>query len=373
MRPAWIALALSAAAVAGGCGIGSAANEDEVQTAASGTPSGELVWSNWPLYVDPGKDGTIAEFEQATGVEVKYVEDINDNQEFLAKLQTGLADGDSSGRSLVTMSDWIAAQMFELGYLQRLDKAAMPNVEKNLLPALRHPAADPDREFTVPWQSGMTGLIVRTDLAPEIDEVADLFDPKYEGHVTMLTEMRDTVPMTLKSMGIDPDQATEDEWLAAVDKIDAAADSGQIRDFTGNDYIRDLASGDTWAALGWSGDAVQLQADNANVEFVMPKEGCMLWSTSLEIPVGAPNPEAAQALINYVYDPEVQADIAEWVNYVTPVAGVKEILRKRDPALARNQLIFPSPSFTADCSFEPVLDGELGDRVTEAFQGVLTG
>lgn len=99
----------------------------------------------------------------------------------------------------------------------------------------------------------------------------------------------------------------------------------------------------------------------------------MLWSTSLEIPVGAPNPEAAQALINYVYDPKVQADIAEWVNYVTPVTGVKQILRKRDPALARNQLIFPSREYTANCTFEPVLDGELGDKVTEAFQRVITG
>ena len=134
--------------------------------------------------------------------------------------------------------------MYDLGYLQRLDKAALPNVEKNLLPALRHPAADPDREFTVPWQSGMTGIIVRTDLAPDIDSVSDLYDPKYKGHVTMLTEMRDTVPMTLKSMGIDPDEATTDQWLAAVDKIEAAAASGQIRKFTGNDYIRELASGE---------------------------------------------------------------------------------------------------------------------------------
>ena len=228
-------------------------------------------------------------------------------------------------------------------------------------------------EFTVPWHSGMTGIVVRTDLAPDIDSVADLYDPKYKGHVTMLTEMRDTVPMTLKSMGIDPETADTDEWLAAVDKIEAAADSGQIRKFTGNDYIRELASGDAWASLGWSGDAVQLQKDNPNIEFVMPEEGCMLWSTSLEIPVGAPNPEAAQALINYVYDPKVQADIAEWVNYVTPVAGVKRIVRKRDPELARNQLIFPSKSYTADCTFEPVLGGAMGDEVTEAFQRVITG
>ena len=372
-----VALAIAAAAtaaVAAGCGgIEGAAREGEVTTAASGEPEGELVWSNWTLYIDPGKDGTIAEFEDQTGVEVEYLEDINDNQEFFAKLQPSLADGDSGGRSLITLSDWLARQMYDLGYLQRLDPSALPNVEKNLIPALRDAAADPERDFTVPWQSGMTGIIVRKDLAPDIDEIADLFDPRYEGEVTMLTEMRDTVPMTLKSMGIDPEEASEEEWLAAVEKIDQAAQSGQIVDFTGNDYIRDLASGDSWAALGWSGDAVQMQLDNPNIEFVMPKEGCMLWSTSLEVPVGAPNPEAAQALMNHVYDPKVQADIAEYVNYVTPVKGVKEILRRRDPELARNELIFPSEEYTEDCSFEPVLDGELGDTVTKAFQRVITG
>jgi spermidine/putrescine transport system substrate-binding protein len=366
---------LALVAVAAGCG--DLENNDESSTtapiAASGDPTGTLTWSNWPLYIDPGKNGTLANFEQDTGVKVDYIEDINDNQAFFAKLQPTLAEGDSEGRSLITVSDWLAAKMYDLGYLQRIDPSAVPNVEKNLIPALRNPSADPERDFTVPWQSGMTGIIVNKELAPDIDSISDLFDPEYKGHITMLTELRDTVPMTLKSMGIDPDTATPEQWMEAVDKIKAAADSGQIRKFTGNDYIRELASGDAWASLGWSGDAVQLQADNPNIEFVMPKEGCMIWSTSLEIPVGAPNPEAAQALMNYVYDPKVQADIAEWVNYVTPVKGVKAIVRKRDPELADNQLIFPSASYTKNCTFEPVLGGQLGDDVTKAFEAVLTG
>jgi spermidine/putrescine transport system substrate-binding protein len=263
--------------------------------------------------------------------------------------------------------------MYDLGHLQRLDYSKLPNVEENLLPVWRSPAADPEREFTVPWQSGMTGLIVRTDLAPEVDSICDLFDPQYKGRVTMLTEMRDTVPMTLKCMGIDPDTATEDEWLAAVEKIADAADSGQIRRFTGNEYVNDVAQGNVDFVLGWSGDAVQLEADQPEVEFVMPKEGCMLWSTSMEIPIGAPNVAAAHAFIDFVYDPEVQADIAEWVNYVTPVSGVKEILRERDPALARNPLIFPSAEYTRNCTFEPVLGGELGRKVTQAFNDAISG
>jgi spermidine/putrescine transport system substrate-binding protein len=360
----------------GACGGDSAIDSDSegpAGTVPSDKSSDTLTISQWPLYIDPDKDGTVAQFESDTGIDVKYVEEINDNLQFYGKVQPLLAKGESGGRSMFTLSDWLARQMYDDGYLYKLDKSALPNVEANLLPSLRHPAADPNRDFTIPWQSGMTGLIVRTDLAPGVDSICDLFDPKYAGKVTMLTELRDSVPMTLKCMGIDPDTATTDQWLSAVDKIKEAAESGQIRRFTGNDYIRELSNGDTAIALGWSGDAVQMQKDNPNIEFVMPKEGCMLWSTSMEIPVGAPDPQGALEWMNYVYDPKVQADIAEWVNYVTPVEGVKEILRKRDPQLARNQLIFPSASYTKNCTFEPVLGGTQGEEVTKAFSQVVGG
>jgi spermidine/putrescine transport system substrate-binding protein len=372
-----IAAATAAAAFAAGCGGSSGIEGDQSQTApqadASGPVKGQLTISQWPLYIDPGKNGTVAEFERKTGVDVKYVEDINDNVEFFGKMQPLLAKGESGGRSQITVSDWLANQMYNLGYIQKLDKSAIPNVEKNLIGPLQHPAADPNRDFTVPWQSGMTGLIVNTKLAPDVNSICDLFDPKYKGKVDMLTELRDTVPMTLKCMGIDPDHATTDQWVAAVNKVKQAADSGQIRRFTGNDYIRDLSSDDVDFVLGWSGDAIQLQADDPAIKFVMPKEGCMLWSTSMEIPAGAPNPAAAEAWMNFVYDPKVQADIAEYVNYVTPVKGVKEILAKRDPKLAKSKLIFPPASYTKNCTFEPVLDGDQGREVTQAFNAVVTG
>jgi spermidine/putrescine transport system substrate-binding protein len=370
-------LALLLIALAGGCGgsggIESGNAKSGEQVDASGPVQGKLTISQWPLYIDPGKNGTINEFEDETGVQVDYIEDINDNNEFFGKLQPQLAKGESGGRDLITVSDWLAKQMYDAGYIQKLDYSKLPNVKQNLIPPLRHPAADPHREFTVPWQSGMTGLIVNTDLAPNVDSICDLFDPGYKGKVDMLTELRDTVPMTLKCMGIDPDHATTDQWLAAVDKIKEAADSGQIRRFTGNDYIRDLSSGNVDFVLGWSGDAIQLQKDDPAIRFVMPKEGCMLWSTSMEIPAGAPNPAAAEAWMNLVYDPRVQADIAEYVNYVTPVEGVKQILAKRDPKLARSKLIFPTASYTKNCTFEPVLDGEQGREVTKAFNAVVNG
>jgi spermidine/putrescine transport system substrate-binding protein len=368
-----LALALGLAACGGGGGIESGSGGNAETVKLQGKPSGSLTISNWPLYIDPGKNGTVANFEKATGVSVKYIEDVNENSEFLGKMQPLLSRGESGGRSLFVVTDWMASKMHELGYLQSLDKSGIPKVEANLAASLRHPSFDPNRDFSVPWQSGMGGLIVRTDLAPEVRSICDLFDPKYKGKVDFLSEYIETVPLVMKCMGIDPDTATEADWMKAIDKIKGAVESGQIRRFTGNDYARDLTSGDAVAVIGWSGDAVQLQADNPNIEWRMPTEGCSLWSDNMVIPVGAPNPTAAEAWMNYVYEPKQQADIAEYVNYVTPVEGVKPILQKREPELAKNQLIFPSAQFTKNCSTQPKLSGEEQQNITRAFDAVLTG
>jgi spermidine/putrescine transport system substrate-binding protein len=368
-----IAFGVAAVGVAacGGGGIGSSGGNGTVQTVqVSGKPSGDLTISNWPLYIDRN---TVPDFEKATGVHVKYIEDVNDNAEFFGKMQPLLAKGQSGGRSIFVVTDWMAKKMYDLGYVQKLDKSAIPNVEKNLVPNLQHPAFDPNRDFSVPWQSGMTGLIVRTDLAPDVHSICDLFDPKYKGKVEMLTELRDTVPLVMKCQGVDLSKATEDDWMSAIDKIKQASDSGQIRRFTGNDYARDLTSGDVDAVIGWSGDAIQLQADNPNIQFVMPKEGCMLWSDNMEIPVGAPNPTAAEAWMNYVYDPKNQAQIAEYNYYVAPVSGVQQIFQKTDPTAAKSPLIFPTESFTKNCDTTPPLTGDEERRVTQAFDAVING
>jgi spermidine/putrescine transport system substrate-binding protein len=361
-------LVLAACGGDDGGGLEGESDGGDVETAQGGEVSGELTISNWPLYIDKK---TIPNFEEETGVSVKYIEDVNDNTEFFGKLRPQLASGESGGRSIVVVTDWMAEKMYDLGYIQNVDKEALPNVEENLIPSLESPDFDPERNYSVPWQSGMTGLVVRKDLAPDITSINDLFDPKYEGKVTFLTEMRDTVPLVMKADGIDPAEATDEDWLAAIDKIQEAADSGQIRDFTGNDYADDLTRGDVVAAIGWSGDAIQLQADNPNIEFRMPDEGCMLWSDNMLIPVGAPNTAAALEFMNYVYNPQVQANIAAYVNYFAPVSGVKEVLASRDPELAENPLIFPDDQFTADCSTQVSPEDEQG--VTEAFESVLTG
>jgi spermidine/putrescine transport system substrate-binding protein len=361
-----LSLALGLAACGGG---GGAAGTVKLE----GKPSGSVTISNWPLYIDPGKNGTVANFERATGVKVKYIEDVNDNAEFFGKVQPLLAQGESGGRSMFVVTDWMANKMHELGYLQNLDKEGIPNVEANLSQALRHPGFDPNRDFSVPWQSGMGGIIVRTDLAPEVHSICGLFDPKYKGKVDFLSELRETVPLVMTCIGIDPEKATEADWMKAIEKVKGAVKSGQIRRFTGNDYARDLTSGDAVAVIGWSGDAVQLQADNKNIEWRMPTQGCSLWSDNMVIPVGAPNPTAAEAWMNYVYEPKNQARITAYVNYVSPVEGVKPILLKSEPEIGNNRLIFPSAAFTKNCFSQPKLSGEVEKNVTRSWNAVLTG
>lgn len=366
---ATLALGLAACGGGGG-GIGGGGEKEAEKVKLEGKPSGSLTISNWPLYID---EGTVPAFEKATGVSVNYKEDINSNEEFFNKMQPLLSQGESGGRSIFVLADYQVTEMHHLGYLQEFDKAGLPEVEKNLVASLRHPQFDPNRDWTVPWQSGMTGVIVNKDTAPDVRSICDLFDPKYKGKVDILNEVREAVPLVMKCEGVDPNQATEADWMKAIEKIKGAAESGQIRHFTGNDYIRDLTSGDAVAVMGWSGDAVQLQEDNPNLEWRMPTEGCMLWSEDMVIPVGAPNPTAAEAFMNYVYKPEVQASIAEYVNYVTPVEGVKEVLAKREPKLAENQLIFPSASFTKKCSGTPTLEGEEKQKVLKAWDAVVNG
>jgi spermidine/putrescine transport system substrate-binding protein len=364
-----LALALGLAACGGGGGVeGGGGNAGTVKL--EGKPSGSLTISNWPLYIDKG---TVPAFEKATGISVKYIEDINSNEEFFNKMQPLLQHGESGGRSIFVLADYMVSKMHKLGYLQNLDKSGIPNVEKNLSQSLRNPPFDPERSYTVPWESGMTGIIVNKAAAPDVHSICDLFNPKYKGKVDMLNEVRETAPLVMKCEGVDPNNATEANWMKAIKKVKGAAESGQIRRFTGNDYARDLTSGDAVAVIGWSGDAVQLQEDNKNLEWRMPTEGCMLWSEDMVIPVGAPNPTAAEAWMNYVYEPTVQANIAEYVNYVTPVEGVKPILVKRSPKLGNNQLIFPSASFTKKCSPTPPLEGAEEQNVIKAFDSVLNG
>jgi spermidine/putrescine transport system substrate-binding protein len=352
-----------------GGGVGGA-SDNAAETATTGDVTGEFNISNWVGYIDKGEGGTIADFEaKYPGTTVNYTEDVNDNAEFFGKLQPLLDQGESGERSMFVVTDWMAKQMNDLGYLEAIDYADVPNVEANLREDLRSPEFDPNRDFSIPWQTGMTGLLVNKAKAPDVTSVNDLLDPKYKGKVTVLTEMRDTVPLFLKADGIDPADATKEDWIKEIDKLQEAVDSGQLRRFTGNDYVQDIQSENVVAAIGWSGDIALIE--NADVEWRMPDDGCIIWSDNMVIPVGAPNTPAALAWADFVYDPAVQAPISEYVRYVSPVEGIDKV----DPALAEDELVNPSEEFTKNCSTQPNPPGEDADvqEVTSAFQDVVTG
>ena len=374
-RGAGAALGASALAYLAACGprtggsLESAGEESDV--IARDRISDSLYFANWPLYIEEDR-GTLKEFEKEYGTKVEYVEEVNDNVEFFGKVRQQYSRGDSGGRDIHVVTDWMAGRMIRLGYVQRFDPAQIVTAQQNLIDRLRTPPFDPGRDYSMPWQSGFGGIIYRKDLVKrEPRSVDDLFDPDYKGKVTMLTEMRDTVGVVAAGLGFDPETATLDQFLETVDKIGEGAESGQIRGFTGNEYTKDITKGDSVILIGWSGDAVQLEADNRNIRFVAPETGVHLWTDNMQVPVGAPNAFTAQKMIDFVYRPEVQADIAEYVNYICPVEGVQEILAKRDPALAQNQLIFPDDRTLSDAFIFRELKPDEEHQLDEAFQKVI--
>jgi spermidine/putrescine transport system substrate-binding protein len=374
-RGAGAALGVSALAYLAACGprtggsLESAGEESDV--IARDRISDSLYFANWPLYIEEDR-GTLKEFEKEYGTKVEYVEEVNDNVEFFGKVRQQYSTGDSGGRDIHVVTDWMAGRMIRLGYVQRFDPAQIVTAQQNLIDRLRTPPFDPGRDYSMPWQSGFGGIIYRKDLVKrEPRSVDDLFDPDYKGKVTMLTEMRDTVGVVAAGLGFDPETATLDQFLETVDRIGEGAESGQIRGFTGNEYTKDITKGDSVILIGWSGDAVQLEADNPNIRFVAPETGVHLWTDNMQIPVGAPNAFTAQKMIDFVYRPEVQADIAEYVNYICPVEGVQEILAKRDPALAQNQLIFPDDRTLSDAFIFRELKPDEERQLDEAFQKVI--
>jgi spermidine/putrescine transport system substrate-binding protein len=369
------ALSASALAYLAACGTdepsGGGQSAEEEKAIPKGKIADSLTIANWPLYIDEERTA-LKSFQQKHGTKIKYVEEINDNTEFFGKVRQQYDQGQSGGRDIHVVTDWMAARMIRLGYVQKFDKSTMPTADKNLIERLKSPPFDPRREFSMPWQSGLTGIIYRKDLVKrEPKSVDDLFDPAYKGKVTMLSEMRDTVGLVAASLGADPEKASVDEFMKAIDKIQEGADSGQIRGFTGNEYIKDVPKGDSVVIIGWSGDAVQLKADNPNIEFILPETGGMLWTDNMQIPVGAPHAYTAEKFIDYVYQPEVQAPIEAYVNYICPVNGVKEILEKDDPEIANNPLIFPDTAFLENTHIFRDLKPEEERELDDAFQRVI--
>jgi spermidine/putrescine transport system substrate-binding protein len=303
-----------------------------------------LIISNWPAYIDPihKPDSTVSVFEQQTGISVSYTDDINDNAEFYAKVKNQLAACQSIKRDMIIMTDWMAARMIGLGWIQPLDASKMPNLQKNLIPALRNKPWDKKLEFHAPWQSGFTGIAYNADETDAVGSFTELLTrPDLKGKITLLTEMRDTMGFMLRTVGANPEEFTDTQWQNAIDSLHKAVSDGQVRSFNGNDYLNDLASGNTLACEAWSGDVIIAQQDNPNLKFVQPEEGLSLWADNMLVPNLATHQANAEKWIDYYYQPEVAAKLADWNWYICPVEGAQEEMLKLDKYAAKSPLIFP--------------------------------
>jgi spermidine/putrescine transport system substrate-binding protein len=333
-------------------GGGTKAAGGAATTAARQTLPKTIVWSNWPLYIDVKKNThpSLQQFEQHYHVNVRYLEDINDNDSFFGKIEGPLSQGQSIGRDMIVLTDssGLPARMIQLGWLEKLDKSAIPNM-KNLQPVQRHPNWDPNRDYSLPWQSGMTGIGYDPKLVGgDINSVEELLtNPKLKGKITLLTEFGDTIGLVMLANGDDPSHITDASFNRAVKTIQSAVKSGQVRQFTGNDYAPLLAKGDIYACFAWSGDMVQLQADHPGLKWVLPKSGGMIWTDNMLIPKGG-NAYAASVLMNWYYRPQIMAEVEDYVNYISPVVGADKVLEKSDPAVAHNTLIFPTKEMLAN-------------------------
>ncbi|MBV7698045.1 spermidine/putrescine ABC transporter substrate-binding protein [Streptomyces sp. TRM70350] len=348
------ALAVGGLGALSACGIPPAAQTSGVSSEDHSAKEKTVNFSNWTEYMDVDESGkrhpTLDEFKRRTGITVKYTEDINDNVEFFGKIKPQLAAGQDTGRDLICVTDWLAARLIRFGWVQKLDASNLPTAYANLSQQFRSPDWDPGRAYSYPW-TGISTVIAYNKKAldgVEVTSVSDLLDnPRLKGRVGFLTEMRDSVGMTLLDMGKDPGTFSDDDFDAAIARLQKAVDKGQIRRFTGNDYTSDLSKGDFAACLAWAGDVVQLKADSPDVDFVIPDSGYMTSTDNLLVPNKARHKTNAERLIDFYYEPGPAAQLAAYINYVCPVDGVKAELARIDEDAANNPLIIPDEEMAA--------------------------
>jgi spermidine/putrescine transport system substrate-binding protein len=369
------------AAALAACGTGDTTNTTDKPAAAVKDKSATekiVRWANWPAYLDfdskTKKYPTLETFQQQTGIKATYSEDIDDNDTYYGKIQGQLKNGDDIGKDLIVLTDWMAARMIRQNYVQKLDKANIPNA-KNLTPKLQDVGFDPGRKFTMTWQSGYAGLAYRKDkVGRELRTVDDLWKPDLKGKVVVLSEMRDTIGVIMLSQGVDiSGDFSEDDWNKALDVLQKQVDSGQIRQVKGNSYLEDMYSGNAIAAIGWSGDMLVAQAEqeDPNYTFALPETGGTLWSDNLMVPIGSPHKTNAEKLINYYYEPEVAALVADYVQYICPVVGAQAAMEKIDPPLVKSPLIFPTAEDLAKVKVFRDLTPDEETTFSESFQKVI--
>jgi spermidine/putrescine transport system substrate-binding protein len=366
------ALALAACAPTG-------ASKPKVGTDVSSTDK-SMIWANWPLYMDTvegtGAHPTLDAFTKKTGIKVDYREDVDDNASYYAKVKDQLALGKDIGADAVCLTDWMVSRWIRFGYTQTLDHSKIPNI-KNLNPGLLNIDYDKGRKQSLPWQGGFAGICWNKEEFPNgFTSVSEMFkEPKLKGRIEVLSEMRDTIGLLMLEDGVDIAGAfTDTQFHNALSVLKKHIDGGVIRSVKGNSYTADLVSGDALAAVCWSGDITATNGSNGDKwTFAIPDAGGTLWNDNFLVPVGARHKANAEAVMNWYYDPQIAAEVAAYVNYITPVVGAKEAAVAIDPALAENNLIFPDSATLKKAHVFRTLTPAQEQSYGAAFQSVLLG
>jgi spermidine/putrescine transport system substrate-binding protein len=318
------------------------------------TPSAEVNWANWSYYMDVDPNDTskfpsLLQFTAKYGTKVNYQEVIEGNEDFFGKIQGPLQAGKDTGWDVMTLTDWMAARLIRLGWVEKFALNNMPNFVANLKDVYKGLEWDPTPDQHAPWRSGMTSLGMNTAKTGDVTAMMSLFtpDPKWKGKVEYLTEMRDAVGLAMLALGLDPSKATRDDCDKAVALMQQAKAQGVIRDVKGQSYTEDLKNGDAVLAMAWSGDMVQAQIDLSTLVFVLATEGGMLWTDNSMIPKGAVHKGTAELLIDWYYQPAISALVSAGVDYISPCKGSDELLIKAKPEEANNPLVNPPSDWLA--------------------------
>lgn len=338
-------MALTSSGLLAACGTDGAqiAAGDCVSTDLSDEEK-QIVFSNWIGYVDPVKrddTSTLEKFQAETGITVEYQNgDVNDNESFFAKVSPQLQDCKSTERDVFVVTDYMAARMIELGWIQQLNRDNLPNVDANLIDVLRSPDWDPNRDYSVPWQSGKTGICYNSELTDPVSSFEELMTrPDLNGKVELLTEMRDTMLFMLLIEGSDPEDFTDDEFTSAIARLQEYVDSGQVRRFAGNDYVDDMKSGDIVACEAWSGDVINLLG-GGKYKWIPPEEGFAIWTDNMLVPNKAEHKTNVETMMNFYYDPVNAAQLSAWNYYICPVSGAQEEIAQFDKSAVNSDFIF---------------------------------
>ncbi len=357
-----LALALAACGIPGTKSGGSLSLQDARAAIAKfwadhPKPTGTLDFENWPLYIDVGKTNsdhpTLDMFTKATGIKVTYTEGIQQVDTYYGKIEPTLASGQSIGKDIIVITNGLYLdKLIEQDFLTPLDQTAMTNFYDNASDLAKDPSFDRGNVYTMPWQSGITGIgYDPTKVGHKITSWNDLQDPALKGKIGMFGDTEDMPGCALLAIGVAPETSQEADWKKAAEWL--KKQQPLVRKYYEQDYVPPLKSGDIWATMAWSGDIFQAQIDNPHLEFVVPKEGAMIWSDNMCIPKYAAHPRDAMTYMDYVYQPRIAALLAEGINYITPVPTAQAYIKKDAAAatgsdkktleyLATSPLIFPT-------------------------------